>query len=222
MAWTRHNRPAATTVGRRVGIWAFLVVGATLVPARWLEAGPEPAAAPDHPGGFAAQVAAHFAGWDLDRDGALSFLELGRLVPDVRIQGEAAAALAAIHRIQRGKNPAWHHAAFTRDDLVGEDTGTGTGPRPPFERNYRQGLARLRTTRRELFVPGAPAWAVFIRVRWATAICWPPWGQPSTATRRRSAHDRPAARRHVPGPLPRWANGPGLVRLRHGGPAGVE
>lgn len=150
MAIMRHYRPA--TAVRRVGIGIFLVLGATLAPARWLDAGP----APGDPGGFAAQAAAQFAEWDLDRNGALSFRELGGLVSDVRIKGEAACALAAIHRVQRGKNPAWRHAAFTRDDLIGPYGGTETGHRPPFERGYRQGLAHLHATRRVLFAPGAP------------------------------------------------------------------
>ena len=84
-------------------------------------------------GGFAAQVAAHFDGWDLDRDGAVSFVETSRLVPVATIRDEAAAALAAIHRVQRGR--AWPRAAFTRDDKLSRLTrpqcrlaGLGPGP----------------------------------------------------------------------------------------------
>jgi Calpain family cysteine protease len=150
MAIMRQYRPA--TVGRRAGIWIVLVLGATLAPARWLDAGPTPG----DPDGFAAQVAAHFGEWDLDRNGTLSFRELGGLVPDVRIKGKAACALAAIRRVQRGKDPAWRHAAFSRDDLIGPHGGTETAHRPPFERDYRQHLAHLRATRRVLFAPGAP------------------------------------------------------------------
>ena len=144
MATVRHNRPATATVGRRVGSLIILVLGATLALTHGLDA----EAAPGDPNGFAAQVTAHFDEWDVDRDGALSFFELGRLVPAVRIRGEAAAALAAIHRIQRGKNPKWNHAAFTLVDLIGEDESerTATGYRPPFERDYRQCLAHLRAT----------------------------------------------------------------------------
>ena len=158
MATVRHKRPATATVGRRVGTSIILVLGAALAPTHGLDA----EAAPGDPGGFAAQVTAHFEEWDLDRDGALSFFELGRLVPAVRIKGEAAAALAAIHRIRRrGKNPTWHHAAFTLSSiLIGEDGERGDRKirhRPAFERNYRQCLAHLRATRRELFAPGAPS-----------------------------------------------------------------
>jgi hypothetical protein len=101
--------------------------------------------------GFAAQVAAHFESWDLDRDGALSFVETSRLVPVVAIRDEAAAALAAIHRVQRGKT--WHRAAFTRADLVAD----GPGRRPPFEADYRWGLAHIRDAGRTLFAEGAPS-----------------------------------------------------------------
>jgi hypothetical protein len=150
MAMARHVRPRL--VGRRLGIPIVLVLAAMLAPSRGLEAGP----APDDKVGFSAQVAAHFEEWDLNRDGTLSSDELSALVPDVRIRDEAACALAAIHRVQRGKDPAWHHAAFRRDDLVGPDVGSGTGRRPPFARIYRQGLTRLRATRHELFGPAAP------------------------------------------------------------------
>jgi hypothetical protein len=151
MTIIRQYRPAR--VGRRLGLSIVLVLGAMLAPARWLDAGPTRG----DPDGFTAQVEAHFAEWDLDRDGTLSFRELSSLIPDVRIKGNAACALAAIHRVQRGKDPAWHHAAFSRDDLIGSEGGTKAAHRPPYERNYRQHLAHLRATQRVLFAPGAPA-----------------------------------------------------------------
>ncbi len=140
------------SVGRRAGLWIVLVLGAVLAPARWLDAGPTPA----DPDGFTAQVEAHFAEWDVNRDGTLSFLEVSRLIPDVRIKGNAACALAAIHRVQRGKDPAWRHAAFSRDDLIDPHGVIETAHRPPFERAYHQHLVHLRATRHVLFAPGAP------------------------------------------------------------------
>src|SRR4051812_34001377 len=58
--------------------------------------------------GFAAVVEAHFDQWGHDQDGALSFLETSRLVPDTSIRGETAAALSAIHLVQRGER--WYRA----------------------------------------------------------------------------------------------------------------
>lgn len=130
-----------------------LVFGAILVPTGWLNAGSDPPAR----GGFAAQAALHFDEWDLDRNGALSFRELGAIVSDTRIQGEAACALAAIHRVQRGKDPEWHHAAFSRQDLTASADAMPSGRRPPFDRFYQQGLTHLRSTCRVLFAPGAPS-----------------------------------------------------------------
>jgi hypothetical protein len=145
---------------------AFLLVIILAPPGRLVEASPDPDREAPAPGGFAAQVETHFAGWDLDHDGALSFRELGTLVPDVRIRDEAAAALAAIHRVQRGKNPRWHHAAFTRSQLLAPrdeyeheheyEYESGAEPPPPFARDYRQDLAHIRATRRVLFSDGAP------------------------------------------------------------------
>jgi hypothetical protein len=122
-------------------------VGALVASAGALMAGEAPLVE----GGFAAQVAAHFDGWDLDRDGALSFVETSRLVPFATIRDEAAAALAAIHRVQRGRT--WPRAAFNRDDLIAD----GPGRRPPFEPDYRWGLAQIRDAGRTLFAEGAPS-----------------------------------------------------------------
>src|SRR5262249_35571030 len=66
-----------------------IAIGALVASAGLLIAAEEPAVAE----GFAAQVAAHFESWDLDRDGSLSFVETSRLVPVVAIRDEAAAAL---------------------------------------------------------------------------------------------------------------------------------
>jgi Calpain family cysteine protease len=104
--------------------------------------------------GFLAQVAAHFERWDLDRDGALSFRETSRLVPDVTIRDEAAAALAAIHLAQRGDR--WSRQAFGRDVLAGSPDASEPGRRPPFETYHRVGLAHIRATDRRLFVGDGP------------------------------------------------------------------
>jgi len=137
-----------------------VLLGAILaLPGRLSEADPGPNSRSS--GGFVAEVDAHFAEWDLDHDGALSFREVGALVPDVRIGDKAAAALAAIHRVQRGQNPRWHHAAFAREELIAPgaeiETRAGAEQPPPFERNYRQDLTHIRASRRVLFADDAPS-----------------------------------------------------------------
>jgi Calpain family cysteine protease len=107
----------------------------------------------DDGGGFAAQVATSFEHWDLDYDGFLSFRETGLLVPDTTIRGDAAASLAAIHRVQRGKT--WHHASFSRQDLIA--TTGGAGRRPPFELYFRQSRAHIGSAQPALFADGGPS-----------------------------------------------------------------
>jgi hypothetical protein len=67
---------------------------------------------------FAAQVRAHFAEWDRNHDGFLTVREVGALVPDVRIRYETAAALAAIHAVQRAADPRTRDTAFRRHELI--------------------------------------------------------------------------------------------------------
>ena len=50
---------------------------------------------------FAEVVRAHFAEWDLNRDGRLEAQEIDRLMNRHTIRGEEAAALAAIKRRER-------------------------------------------------------------------------------------------------------------------------
>jgi hypothetical protein len=107
---------------------------------------------------FAAQVRAHFAEWDLDRDGLLSMQEVGSLVPDVRIRGEAAAALAAIHAVQRIDDPRWSHAAFRREALIGARTiDLLRIDSPPLFAFYDLCLRHIQSTGRAVFADGAPA-----------------------------------------------------------------
>jgi hypothetical protein len=111
-----------------------------------------------NPLSFADQVEARFAAWDANRDGYVSFLETSRLVPEVWLKGEEAAAVAAIHRIQRGR--AWTRAAFSQPALVAPDAPSGPG-KPGFEANYLDCLARIRATDRVLFPKGGPSLRAF-------------------------------------------------------------
>jgi hypothetical protein len=102
--------------------------------------------------GFAAQVAGHFEQWDQDQNGVLSFLETSRLVPDTSIRDEAAAALAAVHLVQRIDR--WFQVGFPRSELV-PPRGAIVRGRPPFEAYYEASLAHIRSTDRALFGGGA-------------------------------------------------------------------
>jgi hypothetical protein len=113
---------------------------------------PMAAVGADDGGGFAAQVATSFDRWDLDHDGFLSFRETGSLVPDTTIRGDAAASLAAVHRVQRGK--VWHHDSFSRQDLIAT---SGAGRRPPFESYFRQSRAHIGSILPALFADDGPS-----------------------------------------------------------------
>jgi hypothetical protein len=107
---------------------------------------------------FAAQVWAHFDEWDLDHDGVLTSREVAALVPCARIRGEAAAALAAIHQVQRSHHPRWSNAAFGRFELIGGGLVALLGiESPPFSFCYASCLAHVRAAGRTLFADGAPA-----------------------------------------------------------------
>ena len=105
------------------------------------------------PPNFLAEAKANFKDWDLNGDGDLSFPETTRLVPRASFQDTSAAALAAVHLVQR--RPSWYRAAFSRNVLFAAPPGE-SDPRPPFELYYRTGLAHVRATERTLFAGVGP------------------------------------------------------------------
>jgi hypothetical protein len=116
---------------------------------------------------FAKVVAAHFAEWDLDRDGSLSASEIDRLMnrPDVR--GDAAAALAAIKLRERAA-PSSERARYAAS--VGQLTGPGSDLEPvdpsdpardgkriiSYETVFRYYVHSLTTINRKLFAGDGP------------------------------------------------------------------
>jgi hypothetical protein len=102
---------------------------------------------------FLAEAKANFKDWDQNGDGTLSFQETTRLVPSPSFHDTSAAALAAVHLVQR--RPSWSRAAFPRNVLFAA-TPAESDPRPPFELYYRTGLAHIRATERTLFTDVAP------------------------------------------------------------------
>ena len=105
------------------------------------------------PPNFLAEAKTNFKDWDLNGDGTLSFQETTRLVPIASFQDTSAAALAAVHLVQR--RPSWYKAAFSRNVLFAATPGE-SDPRPPFEYYYRTGLAHIRATERTLFAGAGP------------------------------------------------------------------
>src|SRR5262249_14737508 len=109
---------------------------------------------------FRSVVEKHFRRWDADGDGKLSPAEVNRLVTSRAVQGEQAAAVAAIHRAQRGK--AYRDHPFTRAELASARDGTAAQRRDAPEtslrlnasfRGYRSHIAG---TSRRLFSGDAP------------------------------------------------------------------
>lgn len=133
-----------------------LITSALGAPAAWAGSGDQPSRKDP---GFAAQVEAHFDAWDYNRDGSLTFRETSQLVPLAGIRGEEAAALAAIHRIQRTRQ--WTEASFTRAELLATDGPDPGSSRPWFEGNYLECLAHIRATERVLFPRSGPSLRAF-------------------------------------------------------------
>ena len=124
---------------------------------------------------FADQVASYFDLWDDDGDGVLSFQETGRRVPDTSIRDEAAAALAAIHLIQRFQQ--WEHAAFSRAELMAPPDHA-TGHVPPFKNLLRRMLCAHPAPAGRVLFEGDALKPAFVppEACSATAISWPHWG----------------------------------------------
>ncbi len=129
--------------GRRI-VPVLVLLGVMLAGAGFPASGDEPQPPPN----FLAEAKANFKDWDLNGDGTLSFQETTRLVPRASFQGNSAAALAAVHLVQR--RPSWYRVAFSPSVLFAAPPGE-SDPRPPFELYYRTGLAHIRATDRALF-----------------------------------------------------------------------
>ena len=129
--------------GRRI-VPVLVLLAAMLAGTSFTVSGDESQSPPN----FLAEAKANFKDWDLNGDGTLSFQETTRLVPGPSFHDTSAAALAAVHLVQR--RPSWRRAAFSPDVLFAA-TPAQSDPRPPFEFFYRTGLAHIRSTERTLF-----------------------------------------------------------------------
>lgn len=104
---------------------------------------------------FVEQVRLHFAKWDKDGDGALVTNEIELAVSDPRIQGKAAAAVAALRRAIRGNRELKSLALKQIVDSV-PYRAKATPKLPDFDVMYATHLERIQTARRELFVSDMP------------------------------------------------------------------
>lgn len=116
---------------------------------------------------FAEIVREHFAAWDLDRDGRLESAEIDRLAARKDIQGEAAAALAAVKLRERGVKPAAERKKFfvTLEQLTAPHAGGQSGSSDAarkgahefhYESHYRRNVRVLASLERRLFRDNLP------------------------------------------------------------------
>jgi hypothetical protein len=106
------------------------------------------------PNAFVAVLTASFPGWDRDRDGTLSMAEIDQALADPIVQGDAAAALAVVKRLARGKT--WAAIPRTLPELSQLASGAKTKDGPDIAKMFTEGQKHIAQTKRELFAEGAP------------------------------------------------------------------
>jgi len=102
---------------------------------------------------FAEVVRDHFDQWDLDQTGVLTPRAVEALIVRPTIHGPEAAALAAIHRLQKRKS---HPLPALTQDWLTQGNGKAKDF-PPFESLYRENWKHISQLKRELFAEGAPS-----------------------------------------------------------------
>jgi hypothetical protein len=104
---------------------------------------------------FLAVLEKNFAAWDVDRDGVLSATEINTLVESPQVQGEAAAAIAALKRASRFKKVML--PAFTLEHLQQlAKTQPPEKGMPDFPAMFGGSLKRITSSQRELFDAAGP------------------------------------------------------------------
>ncbi len=101
---------------------------------------------------FAEVLRASFAAWDSNHDGTLAKLEIDTALADPKIKGDAAAALAAVKRVNRSKT--WSAIPLT---LEGMSAIPKTKGEPKLSSMFNEGRKRIINANRELFVEDAPS-----------------------------------------------------------------
>ena len=105
--------------------------------------------------GFIAALTASFPSWDSDHDGTLAMIEIDQALADPTIKGDAAAALAVVKRLARGKT--WAAIPRTTAELSQQTASVKTKGGPDITAMFAEAQKRIANARRELFVEGAPA-----------------------------------------------------------------
>jgi hypothetical protein len=134
---------------------------------------------------FTRRVLENFDAWDLDKDGALSVAEIDKLVGDLRVNREAAAALGSLKltlRKSSSKPPVFDRAYFLRyaeryhngksaaepepqpetgdstpiSDSTEEEEAEKKEGFPRYDSYYGRALRRIKSAPRVLFTKGAP------------------------------------------------------------------
>jgi hypothetical protein len=95
---------------------------------------------------------ASFTAWDLNHDGSLAKLEIDTALADPKIQGDAAAALAVVKRLNRSKS--WSSIPLTLEGLSVAAKTTGS---PNLAVMFTEGRKSIANTKRTLFTEAAPS-----------------------------------------------------------------
>ncbi len=103
---------------------------------------------------FVSALNASFGTWDRDHDGTLAELEIDTALADPKITGDGAAALAVVKRLARSKN--WSAIPRTAEGLSQLATAGKKSAGPDLAGMFAHGQKHIASTRRELFVEGAP------------------------------------------------------------------
>lgn len=131
--------------------WVMLAIGLAGAPVSWLSA--RRAWGDDAPPNFVAIVRAHFAAWDRDGDGELTYPETTERVERPSVHSVEAAALAAVLRRQR-EHPS--PLGLSQEELVAPAALAMT-----LERDYARAITVIERSPRVLFASGAPNLAGF-------------------------------------------------------------
>ncbi len=123
---------------------------------------------------FAAQVKAHFAAWDRNKDGVLSREEIDALVSNPKVTGAEAAAVAALKRAVR--NTRRTLPPLTAATLAELAADKKRSENPDLSTMYSSALHRIEKTNRELFPTGQPSLASVQQGRLGDCFCLAPLG----------------------------------------------
>ncbi len=97
----------------------------------------------------------HFPAWDADHDGVLSVNEINQHVADPEVRGEAAAAIAALKRASRIRQPTLPTFTLEHLEVLAKAQPPAKGM-PDFPAMFGGSLKCIASARRELFAADGP------------------------------------------------------------------